>query len=452
MEFLRVHSRGVDPQDLTKSASLFTRAIQDLRPVKGRTYLHFLALGDGEAYGANRNGDYFPKKANMAYHDTFVKYGRVYKNHENKDPKKSSGEIISSAHNTPMSRVELIAAVDNDKWGPELHKIAQGEDVPVSMSCIVPYDYCSICDNAAKTRRDYCEHLKSAMCSVLNDGRQVYAINREPKFFDLSSVVRQADRIAYTLRKVAGEDIPLGGAELAERFQLHIPHEVLIPAMSPSLRKKAEAVGSMLDDEVKISRGLSKDKKVGDTPEVTELFGMRGGVPKGGKIDIFDADSRIPNIKSAFFTQKWSALVSNRIALPPREFFKIAMGADYKHVEKYMPEVESALPGMFHKLGEARIREACQNTRYDALPGHSPLPCSLAPLATEFSLSKEAFTNRMINSIVSGENIVVKSGKCGRLTKEAETLLDEYAAYKISLATNLDDLERKFSVLQHYLV
>jgi len=62
---------------------------------------------------------------------------------------------------------------------------------------------CSICGNRARTRQEYCVHLKTQMGKVLSSGQKIYAINTMPKFFDISVVTIPADRTAGFLAKIA---------------------------------------------------------------------------------------------------------------------------------------------------------------------------------------------------------------------------------------------------------
>ncbi len=70
-------------------------------------------------------------------------------------------------------------------------------------NCRIKYDVCTICGNKAKTRKDYCDHLKFEMSKVLPDGRKIAALNPSPEFFDSSWVIRPADRTGFMLKKVA---------------------------------------------------------------------------------------------------------------------------------------------------------------------------------------------------------------------------------------------------------
>ncbi|NDG53642.1 MAG: hypothetical protein EBY39_11565, partial [Flavobacteriia bacterium] len=53
------------------SSAISRELIENNMPDKDHFMVHLIAMGDGEAYGPNRNGDWWPKKANQTYHDTF---------------------------------------------------------------------------------------------------------------------------------------------------------------------------------------------------------------------------------------------------------------------------------------------------------------------------------------------------------------------------------------------
>lgn len=156
VQLVDIHSRGVDKSWMQKRAAALTDEISGVQAEPGRSHLHVIAMGSTENYGPNRNADGFRRSELMNKHATFVTNGHVYKHHKNKDPQKASGIVKFSAYNEPMNRVELIIAVDNDKWSKELEKLASGQDLPLSMACKVAHDVCSICNNKAPHRDKYC--------------------------------------------------------------------------------------------------------------------------------------------------------------------------------------------------------------------------------------------------------------------------------------------------------
>ena len=166
-------------------------------------YLHIIALGAGETFGANSNGDFFPEEGLLRKHNTFCTHAKHYKYHINKDQRISYGHPVFSTYNHPMHRVELILAVDKQKAPDLVQSAERGEHLSYSMSCRIPYDCCSICGNKARVKRDYCNHIKNQLLKIMPDGRQAYMINPDPTFFDISYVLRPADKTARMISKVA---------------------------------------------------------------------------------------------------------------------------------------------------------------------------------------------------------------------------------------------------------
>ena len=183
-----------------------------------KTYVLVNAMGSGETWGSNRNGDYFPDVALSRDHKTFEKLGHAYKHHVNKDPEKSFGQVKISVFNPDMHRVELVIELDNARAKEILERIEKGEYPAVSMGTKVPYDVCSVCGKKSKRITDYCNHLKFEMNTILPDGRKVYAINdTDLKFFDISFVRIPADRTASVLSKVASVTAAVPSALVAQQ-------------------------------------------------------------------------------------------------------------------------------------------------------------------------------------------------------------------------------------------
>jgi hypothetical protein len=201
--------------------------INAAKPINGKTQILLTALGAGEWWGSNVNGDYFPETA-LAHegydygYKTFEKFARVYKHHVNKPTSESYGEVLLSVYNPIFHRVELVVTFNHSNASDLVRRIDSGETVEFSMGCRVPFDICNICGNKAPTRAQYCEHAKYYMGRIHPPtGKQVHVINTMPKFFDISVVLIGADRIAKSLKKVASSyfgNIPiLGSAYLAEK-------------------------------------------------------------------------------------------------------------------------------------------------------------------------------------------------------------------------------------------
>ena len=204
----------------------------DIKPREDGRYVLLNAMGAGEYWSINRNGDYFaewslkgedpPKdvvdtlskhaahvpnqgrkeKGEYGY-ETFLKYAHVFRGHRNTDPVHKVGDVVAAAYNDKMKRVELITFIDKTAAPDVVQRIDNGEPVAFSMGAKLSADRCSICNNCARTRAEYCEHLQTKLGQVLEGGRLVFAYNDFPRFFDISEVNRPADRSAWMLKKVA---------------------------------------------------------------------------------------------------------------------------------------------------------------------------------------------------------------------------------------------------------
>lgn len=237
-------SGRIDTSRITKHASEALDYIKNVSPEQGKTLLLLLALGATETYGPNRNGDGFSEKpvpargkAASAGRKWFVPPGEeltqhyqsfeknpahAFKHHVNRDPAKASGVVKKAFWNPRMKRVELLTEVDNEKDPEWVQRTNDGEFVPVSMGCRIKRDVCSVCGNEAPTRADYCDHAKYAMNTILPDGQKVFVHNPSPDFFDISRVFRPADRIGYTLKKVAEVYEVQSSAKLGEEVELRV--------------------------------------------------------------------------------------------------------------------------------------------------------------------------------------------------------------------------------------
>jgi hypothetical protein len=168
-----------------------------------KVYLHINAMGAGEYYGANRNGDFFPEDNLLKYYKTFES-AHVFRHHINKDPAKAIGRVLLAIYNEKMHRVELIVEVDKSLGRDVESRVIAGDNPWTSMACKTPYDTCSVCGNRAHSRAEYCDHLANGMNKVAADGKRSYAINDGPlRFFDISIVVKPADPTSGVLEKVA---------------------------------------------------------------------------------------------------------------------------------------------------------------------------------------------------------------------------------------------------------
>lgn len=290
---------------LTKTASEYhpeiAAYIAGAKKIPGFTQLLLTALGAGEYWGCNVNGDYFPEKA-LAYpgpeygFKTFENNARVFKHHINKDPEASYGDVALSVYNPKYRRVELIVRIDNKKAPDIVEKIDNGEYPDWSMGCRVPFDVCSVCGNRARNRTEYCGHLKYYMGKVdPESGKQAYAVNLTPKFFDISMVLIGADRIAKSLKKVASANAhrpavssayiaeKMGGdkqAEMEKQVPAQVDGESVPPSSIEAVKDFVRAIPEVKASEKPLPKEVLNELGRSDLSKAMSTLAMLGILPK----------------------------------------------------------------------------------------------------------------------------------------------------------------------------
>lgn len=250
---------------LVKTASTEIQEFWDRMPEDPKSsYLWVIGVSAMEFYGCNNNGDAFAEDELKATHDHFVNTAHVFLQHVNKDPAKSIGKPIYSWYNDAMHRVELILKINKSVANAAsiVAKIKNGEPIFVSMGCTVDHDVCSICGNKAKTRREYCDHLRYNIKKILPDGRQVYAINPNPRFFDISIVAKPADPTAFTLDKRASlngyancDFMTKTSAELGEEYEDLSVKVAALKKMSDIIKR---VDGQVVDSKIPVPDDFSE--------------------------------------------------------------------------------------------------------------------------------------------------------------------------------------------------
>lgn len=245
-----------DSRYLIKTAAEYhpvvSEYIKTVKPEKGYTQALITALGAGEKWGSNVNGDFFPetglKNNGEDYgYKTFEKFAKVRKHHMNKEHHPEYGKVPLSIWNDKMKRVELILKIDNNAAPDLAQALSAGQTIDWSMGAKLPYDVCSICGHQSKKIDEYCEHLKFMMNKIdPQTGKHVHAINRFPKFFDISHVLIGADRTNATWLKVAN----------AEHSQYVAPHRF----------EKSGSIYLSIYKDAAVSKKAELDKNIPNNP------------------------------------------------------------------------------------------------------------------------------------------------------------------------------------------
>ena len=88
-----------------------------------------------------------------------------------------------------MKCVYLVIRIDRRVAPTIVRGYEKGFMTDVSMGCRVDHVICSYCGQKAKTRFDYCDHLKTMKGKIMDNGKKVCEINIGPKFHDISAVL-----------------------------------------------------------------------------------------------------------------------------------------------------------------------------------------------------------------------------------------------------------------------
>lgn len=456
---------------LTKQASI---DVSDIKYERDMLKIHVIALGAGEYWGCNRNGDYFPENALIKYHDTFVRYGNFHKNHKNKPNDPKFGNVEKSWYNPRMHRVELIVAVDLLRYPEFKDEIESGRDIPVSMAAKLPYDICSICGHRRTKpgRENTCSHINDELTKVLSDGRQVYALNLEPKFFDISKVWKPADRTAYVLRKVAnsmntnkqidqaiGDILKQAGIQDFTETRDFGNHREMFDPRGLNAEYTAKVMNEALDftkpmhrsSHVKQAyvvprlRKLAWDK-IAFIDKLSELEkrveGEITGKVEDGKIEsiknsitktdipdeVLEAMSELPKATSL------GSLADKGIILRPKEFVKIMRPKDDISIDSILPMIR----GIFSKLSARSDLESFMPEDYDfeSVPEHSKISRIFNRFIEPRSMLREPAVNRAILVVMTkGPKVENFDAKKEDLEKESsynEAIAIMYGLYKAS--------------------
>jgi len=401
-----------DPKDRRKIASAVTDSWGEITPIKDHTLIHLIALGAGEKTGSNLNADFFPEAICRNSHDTFVKKANLYRNHNSKIPREQrDGDVIRSAYNEKMGRVELLIAASHDKCADWLGNLEKGGEAKFSMGWHCDHDTCSICGNISKTASQYCEHLKKKASApfgrnrILPDGRKCYMINESGYWNDISKVDRGADMIAMDLAKVAGIDSSevLGGADLAE----------------------------LLENRILSTSKLAIAQKLSEMQKRIDAIGVKSINSPVDHIDL--SESAVRELQDKSPKEMFGALAKSGSILSFKNFFKLASGSRYQDFELIIKQAEPILRECIRReLKEASNLESIASI-HEFDPNTSiniPLTQGTTSELRQFSIEPTWQEEKIkMAALMTPTQTQCKSGA----TAQSQALVRQYLAYKVAV-------------------
>ena len=467
VKLMEVHSKGIDKGWMSKRAAAFDDILADIKPQKGRSFLHVITVGSMETYGANTNSDAFnrragefrvpfPKKGGKSvivmdgglekYHKLYPKNGKVYKNHkDNKDPSKSSGDIVHETINDDLDRGELIISVDNNVWGNEIENLANDRPVFLSQGCGVRSDICSICGYRRTSFDDSCEHVSKYKLVITPEGHQVFVVNDAPRFHDISGVVVPADKIVFALRKGASAE-DLTSAELAIQEGYTIPVELHIHG-----KRAADRLGMLQK-----MAAMEKEILMAGQDPCVEAFSKGAGF---GHIDESTAKLITDNTDNSL-----DILKDIKVVLPVELFMKLlARGSgEDKALKEVLPAVKDRMPTLFSDIlgDQGCLDSVLSDGTYEGRPGGGlGLRRALSGLVPSHSMECGPVSRRVTLRIIGfpGEGLPAVKRLEKRSSEElgenraADYLAREYGKYLLSAGCGCQDgFAERMVVLQKF--
>jgi hypothetical protein len=449
-QLIKVSSRGLrgnDFSDFVKVAGHYlANEVARINWAQGEVGTLLNAVGATEYFGPNRNFDGFREEPCRAFHQTFKKLARFYRDHCNRDPAKSYGIIKLSAYNELMHRIDLVCALNGtdecakrngglvaDK---ELEKLAKNENLGVSMACKVAFDTCSMCGHHARNRTEYClgedegghckaGGLKNRIGRILADGHILHADNPEPLFFDISHVYRPADRIAYAnglLKAAAADGKVITGTELAAAVGLQIP----------LLARLEGATRGEVAQQLKAAYALVACEQAGTYQHA-----------KFAAAAVLEQSAPLPELKPEQLGAALRSLLEEKIALPLRDFIMLMGHAPVKTAAEVAALVTRRMPGVYERL----IADLDLETKLAANP-YAVGPAASIAFRQWAHKSAEALSLRPLTVTRRSQQAVIRNVKMASFLGENEKLaatpaLDElaehYALYNIAFLAALGD-------------
>ena len=359
------------------------------------------SISAGEYWGPNNNTDYFEEiellgngqqYGSQTGYKTFLE-AHVFKNHANKDVAGAIGDVIKAEWDDYMKAVNLFIRIDKVIAPTITRGFLKGTITDVSMGCRVDHVVCSICGNRAKTRKDYCEHLRDPKLrgKILTGGKRVYEINKGPRYHDISVVTKGADRTAKASRVIDGQKAVIDqDLKKVASFTEKISSVKLDPAYAlpdncrfsdrgfekvaseVSMMKKAEVEKILTGNIVAIAGGKAMaetGEKVDDVMEIMRLFHTKHFDQETSK-DIAEkinvvASERKRNPMDVFKTFLRTSELAG-IELSPLEFSAIKSKLDRKNPEHLFNLSRSVSRG----LPETSMKTVIRLSRGDDLPSN----------------------------------------------------------------------------------
>ena len=448
---------ALDRDTLKKRASIFDAEYDKFERKPGHTYIHLISVAAGEHYGPNSRADFYngesyrhqlscPEKGkpdfiilkpglSATHNKTFMEHGGVYTEHVSSlDGAEPQGYIVRAAINPEMKRGELIIGVETSKWSDDIHKLESGTPLKFSIGASAPYDICSVCGHITTTEDGHCSHYKNMPGEFLEDGSQVYVISDNCLFHDISRVKNPAEKIAFSIRKVAsgyGSRFlqPVGPAKrsvvraLCKTATAKARFDMLCKLAAIEKEIMAEATESAID------------------PALLALFRKRRASRKAQRKEASAADSLRHFLDFADDAKILGSCTKHNYILSPEEFVDLMLPEeDQQAYHVSIEDIENSLPGIFNRILHSTEADTfCNDDTYeqqrccsgitDAAVGRYCAEQSIGDIVGQ--LVDQALDSNDLQSSPGKVIITVSNGVSNDV---CSTIAEDYASYLVSSA------------------
>lgn len=304
-------------------------------------------------------------------------------------------------------------------------------------NCKIPSDECSWCHHFAKDDSHRCQHIPSQLGEMNKQGEICKMINRGCNWFEYSLVDRQADRIAYSLNKLASDSKiqPMMTEDYLTLYSdFQIPDDLYI---SKKASDKREIVRKLAEMEKHIETVTS-----GKKPSTAKaLFLMRQMRLKHDKpIDHDNMDE----LRKHEPKKTYRALADKGIIMKPEDFMHYLFGD--KANEEMTEKMKTHLPHAFSNMEEKGSDYAVNEEKFE--PAELDLlPKELRNIVGKMVNDHSLFGDKAINRVIQ---ITIKMGPKSEEMKKvnpvpdksAEKLAEVYTAYKLAALNHLQDNDK----------
>ena len=464
------------------SNAITQQMLEDCKPDKDHFLIHFVAVGDYEKYGFNKNADSFPKLANQKYFKTFETDANLFREHKSDSKYKAIGIIKKAAYNEEMGRIEVAAWANIKKASEEYEKARRGETLSCSMGMRCPCDRDNISGKLSKTPRDYEPWMKARPCQYIDswDGKPIrkYAFvhNDNFKFFDLSIVAKPAERIAHYL------EYKFASADENDMLKAAAANNNSIPsALLADMEGLTYKCNTLPTNKLILLKKLASLEKVYNEGNLDYVKHVANNTfYKKSSEELNSFNNNIKSLKQVRPATLFRELAKRASILSFNDFMDVFYSDTdaVKDVEKHNNAVKYAsimlIPNVFKNLDDAMCSllpedescceaeaifdagstaETCLDTSKDPVQGF------MDDVEDKLSLDKAKVGNRVIKITLTINLDDCDNKECCSVVKEANTIKDpdtiklakryanEYALYKLAALNDIATFKGKDSVM-----